>query len=335
MPFARLQGGEHVAAQPGRDGGVAAVEAPRGRDRVGRRGDRPRGQDERGRPALGVAGHGVEHLGLLGASVHPDQRVRLGLVQAKHVAPDHGEVTEQLGHQPGERQVVAREQQQPELLGRGGEPLVDQPQCRGRQQVRVVHHDERAPEGICGTGVTSVGLVEELGQSLRGPGAVAADPAGVLPVVRGAHPASDTEGLAGSDGSDQQTHARVGRLVELAPQPCAWHVDARQARSLDRGRHRLCARRRCPPSWCRAHKPLPGLPDLRTVPTHRSESGPPRTKARGHDVDASALIEMLGLVIHPAPDPGSSARRYELASSVLRAQMMKTSKPRITSDQSG
>ena len=71
----------------------------------------------------------------VGVGVRGDQRRRLVVVESEQVAAQHREVAEQLGRQPGERQVPARREQQPERL---------RVECRGRSSIaRIVASGSR------------------------------------------------------------------------------------------------------------------------------------------------------------------------------------------------
>ena len=223
VPLAGLQGGEHVVGEARGDRGVAVGEGTGRGHRVGGRGDGARSQHDRGRPALAVPGDGVDHVGGVGAGVLGDQRACLVVVQSEGVATDHGEVTEQLGHEPREGQVEAREQQQAQRLRVGAEAAGrSSGSIRGRQQVRVVDDHERPRAAVAALGrrssrsSASRSVVHERSPLIQ---RTSSSP------VRRAGPAPDSQGLAGTDRRHEEAHADLGAVVEQLPQPRPRHVD--------------------------------------------------------------------------------------------------------------
>ena len=199
-----------------------------GRDRVRRGTDGARGEHDGRAPALGVRRDRPQHFGRRRPGVLDDQCGCFFVVHPEHAAAQDREVPAQLRDQAVEAEVPAAQQQQPQALGVGVEPLVDGADGGQRQLVGVVDHDEprggSVPVG-CGT------RVQDGGQPVGGPLAVRVQPdhAAVL-LTAPAYPTAHPERLAGARGSDEQGHGAVGGPVETIEEPLPGHVGARQPR---------------------------------------------------------------------------------------------------------
>ncbi len=198
---------------------------------VGGGGEGAGGQHDGGAPPLGAMCHESGDLGVGGPSVSGDQLGRLGVVEAQQATAEHGEVAEQLGAEPCDRQVPAREQQQPHRLGPLAEHAVEEPEAHRREAVRVVDDDQGPGTYVAlVTGRLLPGLGQRRPQVVGGPRGIAVQPPGARAEVVVVEPAPHPEGLARADRTHEQGDGGAGGRVESLPQRLARHVDLRQAR---------------------------------------------------------------------------------------------------------
>ena len=136
-----------------------------------------------------------------------DQGAGLVLVEAQQVAAQHREVAQQLGRQPGERQVPARGEEHPEGVGRGVEERRRAPGSsasgsgvRRRRRRAPAGRRSAGPAGVSSRSASQVASAETQVVSAARPGA--------------AQPPGDAQRLAGAARTDEQRHGGLGRAVE-------------------------------------------------------------------------------------------------------------------------
>lgn len=253
VTLTRAQGGEDLAGHP-----VGDRRQPLGQPlgcahRVRGRPDGARSEHHEGRPPAGPPGDGVHHGRVVGAGVLRHQLGALGVVHPQQVAPQRREVAQELGDQPGEREVPPAQQQHAHGLGGLSEPPVDEGHRFRRQRMGVVDDHEPGSTG----GRLACRRVEHLPEARRGPVGVGVDPhrgRGTCP-RRVRQPTGGAQRLAGPGRRHHQRDGAVG-VIEPRPEPLARHVDTGESGHLPPRRppggllttYRISLHRRPPPS---------------------------------------------------------------------------------------